>query len=132
MLATAGLKAGRDYQEFFVGAHDAVALNVQRGNADAGGLSKPIFDSLVERKLIDPDKVKVVAESKPFPQYPWVMQANLKPELKQAIKKAFYDVKDKSVLKPLKADGFAPISDKDYDVVRDLAKILDLDLTKQS
>jgi phosphonate transport system substrate-binding protein len=131
MLAAAGLKAGEDYEEFFAGAHDAVALNVQRGNADAGGLSRPIFDSMVERKLIDPAKVKVLAESKPFPQYPWVMQGNLKPELKKKIKEAFYGLKDKAILKPLKADGFAPIADKDYDVVRELARVLDLDLTKQ-
>ena len=30
-------------------------------------------------------------------------------------------------LKNFKADGFAPITDKDYDVIRDMGKLLNLD-----
>ena len=39
-------------------------------------------------------------------------------------------MKDPTVLKPFKADGFVTITDKDYDVVRELAKILNLNLSK--
>jgi phosphonate transport system substrate-binding protein len=130
LLAAQGLQAKKDYKEHFVGAHDAVALTVQTGKADAGGLSKTIFESLVERGIIKPDKVKVVAESKPFPEYPWVLRSNLKPELKKQIASAFLGIKDKAVLKAFKADGFAPITDKDYDVVRNLAHMLNVDLSK--
>jgi phosphonate transport system substrate-binding protein len=130
LLAAQGLEAKKDYQEHFVGAHDAVALTVQTGKADAGGLSKTIFESLVARGVIKPDKVKVVAESKPFPEYPWVLRSNLKPELKKQIASAFLGIKDKTVLKAFKADGFAPITDRDYNVVRDLAHMLNVDLSK--
>src|SRR5262249_19279191 len=109
MLAEKGLKAKADYQEHFVGAHDAVALAVQNGKAQAGGLSKPIFESLVERGLISTEKVKVLEESKPFPQYPWTMRSDLKPELKEKIRAAFLGLNDPAVLKPFKADGFGPI-----------------------
>ena len=126
MLRAHGLTAGKDYKEHFTGAHDAVAMAVQNGNAIAGGLSKPIFESLVERKIISADKVKVLEVSKPFPQYPWTMRSDLDPALKEKIRNAFYELKDKSVLKPFKADGFAPISDADYDVVRDLQAKLGL------
>ena len=132
MLAEKGLKAGDGYQEHFVGAHDAVALAVQNGKAQGGGLSKPIFESLVERGVIDAKKVRVLEESKPYPQYPWAMRSDLKPELKEKIRSAFLDLTDKEVLKPFKADGFGPVDDKDYDMVRDLAKLLDLDLSKLS
>ena len=130
ILAGQGLTAKKDYNEHFLGAHDAVALTVQTGKADAGGLSKPIFEALIAKGIIKPGKVKVLTESKPFPQYPWVMRSNLKPELKQKIRDAFLNAKDQKVLKPFKATGFGPISDKDYDVVRDLAKVLNLDLSK--
>jgi phosphonate transport system substrate-binding protein len=130
MLAEHGLRADTDYQARFVGAHDAVALVVQNGKAQAGGLSKPIFESLVERGIIDGDKVKVLQESKPFPQYPWTMRADLKPELKERIRKAFLSLSDPEVLRPFKAEGFGPITDRDYDVVRDLGKLLNLDLSK--
>ncbi len=128
MLAEKGLDTGRDYEEHFVGSHDAVAMAVQNGHAQAGGLSRPIFESLVERKIIDPAKVIVVEYSKPFPQYPWVMRSNLKPELKDKIRSAFLNLKDPAVLKPFKADGFEAITDKDYDVVRNLGYLLKIDL----
>ncbi|MHB8204157.1 MAG: phosphate/phosphite/phosphonate ABC transporter substrate-binding protein [Desulfomonilaceae bacterium] len=130
MLADQELKAKEDYKEHFVGAHDVVALAVQTGKADAGGLSKTIFQSLVERGVIKPDKVKIVAESEPFPEYPWVLRSNLKPELKQKIGNAFLGIKNPEILKTFKADGFAPITDKDYDVVRALTKSLNVDLSK--
>jgi phosphonate transport system substrate-binding protein len=128
MIAKAGLEHGKDYQESFLGKHDIVALNVARGNVDAGGLSKPIFEGLLEKRTIDKTKVRVLAESAPIPEYPWVYQASLSPELKTKIRAAFLEVKDPAVLTPLKADGFAAIEDDDYDVIRDAAKILRLDL----
>lgn len=131
MLAAQGLEAGRDYREHHLGAHDAVAVTVQSGKAQAGGLSKPIFESLVVKGVIDPKKVKVLAVSKPFPQYPWTMRSDLKPELKAKIREAFLTLKDPEVLKQFKkATGFGPMTDQDYDVVRDLAKILNLDFSK--
>jgi phosphonate transport system substrate-binding protein len=130
LLAESGLKAGENYREHFVGAHDAVAMAVQNGHAQAGGLSKPIFEALVQRGMIDGSKVKIIAESKPFPQYPWTMRSNLKPELKEKIRTVFTTMNDPEVLKTFKADGFGAISDKDYDVVRNLGSLLKLDLSK--
>jgi phosphonate transport system substrate-binding protein len=116
-----------DYTPHYLGAHDAVAMNVQNGNADAGGLSKKIFEHLVERKIISLEKVKVIAVSDPFPNYPWTMQSSLNPELKEKIKTAFYEIDDPEILKPLKADGFLPVTDSDYDIVRDTRTLLGLD-----
>jgi phosphonate transport system substrate-binding protein len=130
VLAEKGLDVGRDYQEHFVGSHDAVAMAVQNGHAQAGGLSRPIFESLVERKIVSLDKVKVLEYSKPFPQYPWTMRSNLKPELKEKIRSAFLNLKDPAVLKPFKAEGFGVITDAHYDVVRDLGHLLKIDLAK--
>ncbi len=130
MLQKQNLQAGRDYSEQFLGTHDAVAIAVQNGRAQAGGLSRPIFNSLVARGLISPDKVKVVQVSAPYPNYPWTMQANLTPELKTKIRAAFIDLKDPAILKPFKAEGFAAATDADYDSIRDLGSILKLDLSK--
>ncbi|MCB2185442.1 MAG: phosphate/phosphite/phosphonate ABC transporter substrate-binding protein [Deltaproteobacteria bacterium] len=132
MLAAQGLLAGRDYKEHHVGAHDAVAVTVQSGRAQAGGLSQPIFESLVAKGVVDPAKVKVLAVSKPFPQYPWTMRSDLDQALKERIKVTFLEINDPAVLKGFKkATGFGAMTDQDYDVVRELAKLLNLDLTKQ-
>lgn len=130
VLAEQGLNAGRDYEEHFVGSHDAVAMAVQNGHAQAGGLSRPIFESLVERKIVSLDKVKVLQYSKPFPQYPWTMRSNLKPELKEKIRSTFLNLKDPAVLKSFKAQGFDVITDRQYDVVRNLGPLLKIDLAK--
>lgn len=130
VLAENGLDVGRDYKEHFVGSHDAVAIAVQNGHAQAGGLSRPIFESLVERKVIDSAKVKVLGYSKPFPQYPWTLRSNLKPELKAKIRAAFLDLKEPAVLKAFKAEGFDAVTDQQYDVVRNLGHLLKIDLAK--
>lgn len=130
MLAEVGLLADQDYEEVFVGNHDAVLMNVARGNAAAGGLSKPIFESLIVRRFVEPERVKVLAESKSYPQYPWAMQSDLAADLKQRIKQAFLELDDPQILAPLKAEGFAPVTDADYEPIRELATLLKLDLTK--
>ena len=130
MLLEKGLEAKKNYQEHFLGSHDAVAISVQNGRAQAGGLSKTIFESLVQRGIIDPAKVKVIAESMQYPEYPWTMRSDLSPMLKEKIRASFLELTDKAVLKPFKADGFGPMDDKDYDVIRNLAHILNLDLSK--
>jgi phosphonate transport system substrate-binding protein len=116
-----------DYNAVYLGSHDAVAIAVQNGNADAGGLSKKIFEHLIEREIISLDKVQVLAISNPFPNYPWTMQSNLDPDLKKLIKQAFYNLDDPEITKPLKADGFLPVSDSDYDNVRETRKLLNMD-----
>jgi phosphonate transport system substrate-binding protein len=130
MLLEAGLQVGKDYREHFLGSHDAVAVTVQGGKAQAGGLSKPIFETLVGKGTVDSKKVKIIAVSKPYPQYPWTMRSDLKSELRERIRNAFLSLKDKEVLKAFKAEGFGPMTDRDYDVIRDLARILNLDLAK--
>jgi phosphonate transport system substrate-binding protein len=130
LLKTAGLDATKDYKAVYVGAHDAVARAVQNGNAQAGGLSRPIFNSLVERKLVDLTKVKVLGDTNRIPQYPWTMRSDLAADLKARIKKAFYELEDADILRKFKAEGFAPIADSDYDGLRETAKILNLDLAK--
>ena len=127
-LAEAGLQSGEDYEAVFLGAHDAVALAVQSGNAEVGGLSRPIFDALVEQGTIDASKVTVIAESEAIPQYPWTMRSDLSPELKDQVRQAFWELDEASVLQPFKADGFAEMVDADYDGIRKAGDILGLDL----
>ena len=124
-MMNAGVMPGEDYSENFLGAHDAVAVNVQQGNAQAGGLSRVIFESLVEEGRIDPQRVTVLGYSDPIPQYPWVMRTDLVPELQEAVRAAFYGLEPgtedgDAVLGPFKADGFADITDADYDIIRDI------------
>ena len=129
-LAENGLTKGKDFQGVFLGSHDAVALAVQNGNAQAGGMACPILKSLKKKGVIDPSKVTTIAQSYPIPHYPWTMRSTLSPELKEKIRVTFLDLDSDKVLKPFNADGFASITDSDYDGIRKAGKLLGLDLSK--
>jgi phosphonate transport system substrate-binding protein len=130
LLKTTSLEGGRDYQPVHLGAHDAVARAVQAGQVPAGALSKAIYDTLVLRKSIDASKLVTLDLSAPIPNYPIVLQGNLAPALKQAVRDAFLNTKDKEVLKAFRVEAFAPTDDKAYDVLRETAALLKLDLAK--
>src|SRR5579872_5800469 len=89
-----------------------------------------IFKSLVAKGSIDGSKVIVLAESDPIPNYPIVMQGYLVPDLKASIKKAFLALNDKEILKTFRAEAFVVTDDHAYDILRETAKLLDLDLAK--
>jgi phosphonate transport system substrate-binding protein len=127
-----GLDGNKDYKPVHLGTHDGVARAVQDGQVPAGALSKAIYEALLARKSIDGAKLTVLAITDPIPNYPMVMQGDLAPALKDNIRKAFIDLKDPVILKSFRVEGFAATDDKAYDILRDTAKILDLDLGKMS
>jgi phosphonate transport system substrate-binding protein len=128
LFKKAGLREKRDYTENFLGKHDVVAINVQAGNIDAGALNEFIYAGMVERGKIDPGKIVVLGYSEAWPDYPWVYQNDLAPALRDKIRSAFLKLKDPAVLGPLNADGFAPMTDRDYDVIRNSARELGINL----
>jgi phosphonate transport system substrate-binding protein len=129
LLLKRGLNGASDYKPIHLGTHDAVARAVQNGQVPAGALSKPILDTLIQRKTVDEAKLKVLALSDPIPNYPIVMQGNLAQVVKDSLRKAFLEAKDVEVLKSFRVQGFAATDDKAYDVLRETAKVLELDLS---
>lgn len=128
LLSKARLEGEKDYRVVHLGTHDAVARAVQAGQVPAGALSKPILENLIKRGTIDAARVVQIDLSAPIPNYPIVMQANLAPGLKQALRDAFLNMKDKEVLKSFRVEAFAPTTDAAYDVLRETATLLKLDL----
>lgn len=130
MIEEAGLVAERDYKTVYVGAHDAVARSVETGKVNAGALSRPIYENLIKSGRISADKLRILAETRPIPNYPMAMQSKLTPALKEQIRNAFVGISDPAILKAFRAQGFAATSDSAYDVLRTTAKVLNLDLAK--
>lgn len=130
ILQRTGLVGGRDYRVVHLGTHDAVARAVQGGQVPAGALSKPILDTLVRRGTIDATRVIEIGLSEPIPNYPMVLQGNLSDALKAAIRSAFLDLRDAEVLRSFRVEGFAPTNDEAYNVLRETARLLELDLSQ--
>ncbi|WP_291852119.1 phosphate/phosphite/phosphonate ABC transporter substrate-binding protein [Bradyrhizobium sp.] len=130
LLAKQGLIGDADYKVIHLGQHDAVARAVAAGQVPAGALSETIYRVLVENQKVDAARLRQIALSDPIPNYPMTMQGFLRPELKDAIKRAFLELKDPAILKLFRVEAIAAATDRDYDVLRDMAKVLDLDLAK--
>ncbi len=130
LLSRAELKGGQDYRVVHLGTHDGVARAVQNGQVPAGALSKPILDNLVRRGSVDAARITEITQSDPIPNYPMVMQGNLAEPLKAAIRSAFIDLRDAEVLRSFRVEGFAPTTDEAYNVLRETARLLDMDLSQ--
>jgi phosphonate transport system substrate-binding protein len=117
-LLEAGLVAGRDYTLRILGAHDAVALAVANGRADAGGLSLPIYQRLIREGKIDGAKLRVLAESPAIPEYMFTFREGLDPAFREDVRKAFVSITDPAVLQLFRAEAFIAATDSDVDRVR--------------
>jgi phosphonate transport system substrate-binding protein len=136
LFPKAGLiKAGIDPDKFFsrvlfTGSHDANALAVANKRVDAATIADRIFDAAVSKKLVDPETIQVVWRSDPIPESPTVWRKNLPDDLKARIKAAFLAIRDITWADQGKLNRFVETNDAAYDVIRDTAKILKLDLAK--
>ncbi|MEQ8265635.1 MAG: phosphate/phosphite/phosphonate ABC transporter substrate-binding protein [Parvibaculum sp.] len=131
-LVKNGLVGGTDYEVVHLGTHDAVARAVQAGQIPAGALSEPILRTLIERGTIDASKIVELDLTAPIPNYPISMQGYLSPELKEKIRSAFLDLKDEQILASFRAEGFQPADDSSYDVLRETAQLLNLELAQMN
>lgn len=126
LLLEAGLMADRDYQRRHLGTHDAVARAVAEHKVAAGGLSMTIYQRLVEEGVITPDTVKILAESRPIPEYMWTFRAGLDSLLREDVRQSFTRLRTPEALKAYRAEAFIPAVDADVDRVRHwMEEILD-------
>ncbi|MHB1127246.1 MAG: phosphate/phosphite/phosphonate ABC transporter substrate-binding protein [Bacillota bacterium] len=127
MLDQAGLTVPDDLKQvIFTGGHDATALAVQNGTVDAGGIEDRILYSLQDKGVIDNSKIKILAQSEPIEGYPWVVRATLDKNLVERLTQAFLKMSDPELLKLLRAEGYARVSDADYRYVEEEATRLGL------
>ncbi|MEX2515533.1 MAG: phosphate/phosphite/phosphonate ABC transporter substrate-binding protein [Gammaproteobacteria bacterium] len=127
-LIKEGLDAKADYKPHYTGTHDAVVMAVQNGNADGGGLGEHIWKYMLEDGRTDISKINILGYSDYYPQFPWTMQSDLKPALKENIRGAFLSITDPTILENFNAEGFTAMADADYDIIREMADILGVDL----
>lgn len=112
----------------FSGSHDASLLAVANGKVDAAAVADRIFASAVAAGQVKPDDLQVVWSSADIPESPMVWRRDLDPALKQKVAAALASIKDVPWGDQGMLNGFQPTTDAAYDVVRDTAKVLKLDL----
>jgi phosphonate transport system substrate-binding protein len=136
LFPKAGLiKLGIDPDKFFgrvlfTGSHDANALAVANKRVEAATIADRILDAAVQKKLVNADDIQIIWSSDPIPESPTVWRKNLPPELKAKIKAAFLNIRDITWADQGKLNRFVETNDQAYDVIRETAKVLNLDLKK--
>jgi len=131
-LLKAGIEPKRDFKNvIFTGAHDANAVAVANGKVDAATIADRIFDAAVKKGLIKEQDVQVVWRSQPIPESPMVWRKDLPDDLKAKVKAAFLAIKDMNWSDQGMLNGFKETNDAAYDVIRETAKLANIDLKKQ-
>lgn len=125
-----GLDPDKDVKGTFAGGHDASLLGVISGKTDAGAVASDTYEKLIKEGKIKDGEVNIVSKSDPIPNSPIAVRKELSANDKAAIRAAFTSIKDPAVLKSLNVQGFQETSDSTYNVLRDIATTLKLDLTK--
>jgi phosphonate transport system substrate-binding protein len=130
-LTKAGLNTEKDFSRvIFSGSHDSNAVAVQNGKIDAVAIADRILDAAISKGLARREDLIEVWRSDPIPESPTVWRTDLDPALKKRIQAAFLEVKDIPWSDQGMLNGFHPTNDKAYDIIRETAKILNLDLKK--
>lgn len=112
----------------FSGSHDASILAVENKKVDAAAVADRIFASSVAKGVVKQDDFEIVWSSRPIPESPMVWRKALDPQLKKKVADALASIKDVPWGDQGVLNGFQPTTDASYDVVRETAKVLDLDL----
>lgn len=129
-MLRAGLNPDADLRAIFAGSHDASAIAVQNGKVDAAAVADSLLEAAVARGMVKSEDILVVWTSDPIPGSPVVMRRDLPEPLKQRIRAAFASMRDQPWSKGTIIKRWVPATDADFTVVRDAAKVLNLDLRK--
>ncbi len=88
-----GMVAERDFTPVFSGKHDNSILGVANKDYPAASIANSVKQRMLKRGVITEDQVKVIYTSQTFPTTGFGFVYNLKPELQEKIKEAFFTFK---------------------------------------
>lgn len=128
----AGIEPEKDFKQvMYSGGHDASIVAVAEGKVEAASVADRILERAFAKGFADRKKIKVIWESQLIPNDPMLYRTSLPEDLKKKIREAFYGFKNLPFGEMGTVARFDPATDKDYDPVREIAKTLNLDLTKK-
>jgi phosphonate transport system substrate-binding protein len=109
------------------GSHAASLQMIRAGQADAAAIDSTMLDTELENDPALAAETRIVDQLGPAPMPPWVARTDLPAELRQALRAALLgmhtDPAGQAVLERARYARFAPASDSDYDLIRDMVRI---------
>lgn len=133
MLTENGIAPDKDFSTvYYAGTHNAVELAVANKKVDAGADSDNSYNRMVAAGQIDPKVNKIIFTSPSIPGSPIVVRGDLPEDFKKKIKDALTAM-DEQTIHEVSGWGdiakYKEVKDSDYDIIRETAKILGMDLT---
>jgi phosphonate transport system substrate-binding protein len=111
----------------YSGAHDATALAVANGKAEAGAMDEQVYNKMLANGQLKPDAVRVFYTTPPFFDYVWVANKNLDPKISDSFAAAMTGLSpdnpdQKALLDLLNAKSYLTANDADYGKLREAAQ----------
>ncbi|TVR53531.1 MAG: phosphate/phosphite/phosphonate ABC transporter substrate-binding protein [Puniceicoccaceae bacterium] len=112
-----GLEPDRDFIPRFSGKHDSSILGVANGDYDAASIANSVKTRMVQRGVVDGERLRTIFRSERFPTTAYGHAHNLHPEIAEKVREAFFSYEWKG--SPLdkefeQEDGFIPISYREH------------------
>ncbi len=128
-----GIDPDKDFATvYYAGTHNAVEYAIANKKVDAGADSDNSYDRMVKAGEVDPAVNKIIFTSPSIPGSPIVVRGDLPQELKQKIEDALITM-DEQIIHEVSGWGdiakYQKVSDSDYDIIRQTAEILGMDVT---
>src|SRR5690606_30053599 len=90
LASSYNMKADVDYKTAFSGKHDNSIIGVANKDYDAAAIANSVLNRMVERNVVDESKLRSIYKSQSFPTTGYGYVYNLKPELAEKVKQAFF------------------------------------------
>ncbi len=119
LKAEFGMEAEKDFTPVFSGKHDNSILGVANKDYPAASIANSVKQRMIKRGVVSEDQLKVLYKSQTFPTTGYGYVYNLKPELAQKIKDAFFNFEweGSSLKEEFEKNGedrFIPITYKEH------------------
>jgi phosphonate transport system substrate-binding protein len=85
-----GMTAGRDFRTAFSGRHDNSIIGVANRDYDAAAIANSVMRRMVARGAVDAVRIRSIYKSQSFPTTGYGYAHNLRPELAQKLRDAFF------------------------------------------
>lgn len=125
--------SSRDFASvIYSNGHDASILAVKNRQVDAAAVDEMSYQRAIAKGIISKDEVPVFYTCPPIPQSPFAVAKDIDPQLKQKFVEAMTKVHElrPDTLKPLSASKYVTATDQNFQLIRDTAQALNLDLAK--
>lgn len=113
----------KNEQFSYVNSHDSVYKGVARGIGDIGGGIERTFDALEDNEA--KESLKIIYRTQAYPSHPIAFSQSVPENIQKKFMEAFINM-PKDLLDKLNMENIIKTDDKEYDIVRDIAKELSL------